>query len=66
MDVCARSGPTYELDIAAGQAIVEAAGGVVNQADTWEPLRYNKENLLNPSFVGGSSEPPREIPRTRD
>ena len=65
MDVCARSGPTNELDIAADQAIVESAGGVVNQADTGELLRYNKENLLNPSFVCVSSEPRGEIPRAR-
>ena len=64
--MCPWLGSTKEWDVAAGQAIVEAAGGAVNQADTWEPLRYNKENLLNPSFVCVSSEPRREIPRTRD
>lgn len=65
MDVYPRLGSTNEWDVAAGQAIVEAAGGAVNQADTGEPLRYNKENLLNPSFVCVSSEPRGEISRAR-
>jgi 3'(2'), 5'-bisphosphate nucleotidase len=40
-----------EWDTAAGQAIVECSGGKVYQYDTTEPLKYNKENLLNPWFV---------------
>lgn len=44
-DIYYRSGPTMEWDTAAGQAIVEGAGGKV------EGLSYNKENLLNGSFV---------------
>ncbi len=50
-DVYPRTGPTMEWDTAAGQAIVENAGGKVLQYDTDRPLRYNKENLLNPWFV---------------
>lgn len=42
--------PTYEWDAAAGQAIVEGAGGTVLDLDG-TPLRYNKENLLNMPFV---------------
>lgn len=49
-DLYPRLGPTMEWDTAAGQAIVEAAGGVVSTLDG-NPLRYNKENLLNPFFV---------------
>ena len=49
-----RFGPTMEWDTAAGQAIVEAAGGqVVLSSDTRQPLRYNKESLLNPFFIAG-------------
>ncbi len=49
-DLYPRLGPTMEWDTAAGQAVVEAAGGqVVNLEGA--PLRYNKENLLNPFFV---------------
>ena len=50
-DIYPRTGPTMEWDTAAGQAIVENAGGKVYQYDTTEPLVYNKENLLNPWFV---------------
>jgi len=50
-DVYPRFAPTMEWDTAAGQAIVEQAGGTVLQHGTGEPLRYNKENLLNPWFI---------------
>ena len=47
-----RTGPTSEWDTAAGQAVVEAAGGQVLKLDDWQPLRYNqKESLLNPGFA---------------
>lgn len=46
-----RTGPTMEWDTAAGQAIAEAAGAEMVVFDTGEPMRYNKENLLNPWFV---------------
>lgn len=46
-----RFAPTMEWDTAAGQAVLEAAGGEVIRHDTNEPLRYNKENLLNPWFI---------------
>jgi 3'(2'), 5'-bisphosphate nucleotidase len=48
-DVYYRHGPTMEWDTAAGQAIVEAAGGVVLDSDQ-SPFVYNKQNLLNGSF----------------
>lgn len=50
-DIYPRFGPTMEWDTAAGQAIVEQTQGSVLEADTGEPLRYNKENLLNPWFI---------------
>jgi len=50
-DVYPRFGPTMEWDTAAGQAIVEQAGGRVLRAGSQAPLSYNKENLLNPSFI---------------
>jgi 3'(2'), 5'-bisphosphate nucleotidase len=50
-EVYPRFGPTMEWDTAAGQAIVEQAGGRVLRAGSQEPLSYNKENLLNPSFI---------------
>ncbi|MES2800204.1 MAG: 3'(2'),5'-bisphosphate nucleotidase CysQ [Bacteroidota bacterium] len=50
-DVYPRFAPTMEWDIAAGQAILEALGGCVLDAETMEPLQYNKSNLKNPFFV---------------
>jgi len=50
-DVYPRLGPTMEWDTAAGQIIVEQADGCVLDAETDEPLTYNKENLLNPWFI---------------
>lgn len=49
-DLYPRLGPTMEWDTAAGQAIVEAAGGRVEDMEG-NPLRYNKENLLNGWFI---------------
>jgi 3'(2'), 5'-bisphosphate nucleotidase len=50
-DLYPRLGPTMEWDTAAGQAIVESAGGVVERFPGTEPLRYNKPVLLNPHFL---------------
>jgi len=46
-----RFSPTCEWDIAAGQAIIEGAGGEVVDFDTAINLSYNKEDFLNPRFV---------------
>ncbi len=51
-DVYYRHGPTMEWDTGAGQAIVQAAGGNVYQGAAAEKeFNYNKENLLNGSFL---------------
>ncbi|AKG05682.1 3'(2'),5'-bisphosphate nucleotidase [Salimicrobium jeotgali] len=50
-DFYPRFKPTMEWDTAAGQAIVEIAGGKVHVANTDKDLTYNKEELENPSFV---------------
>ncbi|WP_124980947.1 3'(2'),5'-bisphosphate nucleotidase CysQ [Nonlabens xiamenensis] len=50
-EIYPRFGPTMEWDTAAGQAICEAAGLDVIQADTGVPLQYNKEDLYNPYFI---------------
>ena len=51
-DVYFRYGPTMEWDIAAGHAIVKAAGGGVFIGSKNEiPFNYNKENLKNGSFL---------------
>ncbi len=49
-DLYFRSGPTMEWDTAAGQAILEAAGGkMYNQSG--KEFTYNKETLLNGGFL---------------
>jgi len=51
-DIYYRHGPTMEWDTAAGQAIVEAAGGKVYKGNqTLQMFTYNKEDLLNGSFL---------------
>ena len=51
-DIYLRYGPTSEWDTAAGQAILEAAGGSVTKLDG-SPMIYGKahEGYRNPSFV---------------
>ncbi len=46
-----RLAPTMEWDTGAAQAVLEAAGGAVVRADNGRPLRYNKDDLLNPFFI---------------
>lgn len=48
-DVYYRHGPTMEWDTGAGQAIVEAAGGIVLDSDK-NSFSYNKQSLRNGSF----------------
>jgi 3'(2'), 5'-bisphosphate nucleotidase len=50
-DIYPRLGPTMEWDTAAGQAVAECAGATMHTYASDDPLRYNKENLLNPWFV---------------
>jgi 3'(2'), 5'-bisphosphate nucleotidase len=59
-----RFGPTSEWDTAAGQALLEAAGGRVTRMDGHR-LRYNcRESLINGDFVAfsdGSVLPPASV-----
>ncbi len=51
-DVYPRLGPTCEWDTAAGQCVLEQAGGQVVTLEG-QPLGYNsREEVLNPFFVG--------------
>lgn len=49
-DIYYRHGPTMEWDTAAGQAVLEAAGGKVENMNG-ERFFYNKEVLRNSSFI---------------
>lgn len=53
-DVYPRFAPTMEWDTAAGHAVAQAAGCSVDEHPAGTPLRYNKEDLLNPWFLVGS------------
>lgn len=46
-----RYGTTMEWDTAAGQCILEQAGGTVLDLSTNEGMKYNRENLKNNNFI---------------
>lgn len=50
-DIYPRFGPTMEWDIAAGDAILRAAGGMVIDWNTQEPMCYGKPDFRNGPFV---------------
>ena len=50
-DIYPRHAPTMEWDTAAGHAIALAAGREMVDANTGQPLVYNKEDLHNPWFI---------------
>jgi 3'(2'), 5'-bisphosphate nucleotidase len=53
-DLYLRLGPTSEWDTAAGQCILEQAGGVVTDLAR-RPLAYNtRESLINPDFLAAA------------
>ena len=58
-DIYPRLGPTREWDTAAGQAVLEAAGGRVRTLEG-APLRYGKadRDYTNPGFIACGDLPP--------
>lgn len=54
-DIYPRFGPTNEWDTAAGQGVLEAAGGEVVTTDD-KPLTYGKPRFSNPHFIARSKE----------
>ncbi|MCB9285267.1 MAG: 3'(2'),5'-bisphosphate nucleotidase CysQ [Lewinellaceae bacterium] len=46
-----RLAPTMEWDTAAAQIVLEEAGGSILEAESLQPLVYNKPDLLNPFFI---------------
>ena len=56
-DVYPRIGRTMEWDTAAGQAILEAAGGSVRDL-AGRPLAYGKPGFVNPSYVARGKDRP--------
>ncbi len=63
-DLYARFGPTSEWDTAAGQCVLEAAGGALVALDG-QPLGYNlRDTLINPSFVACAGSPAQWLAAT--
>lgn len=62
-DIYVRMGPTSEWDTAAGQAILEAAGGCVTDM-AGQPLKYGKAGgrFLNPHFIAWGRQPSGDWP----
>lgn len=58
-DLYPRLAPTMEWDIAAGDAVLRAAGGMVSAPDG-NPMAYGKPRFFNPGFVasGAIAAPP--------
>lgn len=56
-----RSGTTMEWDTAAGQAIMEAAGGGLLRVADGRPMDYNRPELKNPDFVAFAPGVPPDI-----
>lgn len=54
-DVYPRFVPTMEWDTAAADAVLRVAGGTVVVPGEHAPMLYNKDNLLQPSFIAVSS-----------
>lgn len=54
-DVYPKFGPTMEWDIAAGHALIRAAGGEISTLDG-KILKYAKEDFENPQFIAVSKK----------
>jgi 3'(2'), 5'-bisphosphate nucleotidase len=50
VDYYVRTTPTMEWDTAAGELVLELAGGSTHSFPCGEQLKYNKESLVNPCF----------------
>ncbi|KXS52948.1 MAG: adenosine 3'-phosphate 5'-phosphosulfate 3'(2'),5'-bisphosphate nucleotidase [Marinobacter sp. T13-3] len=53
-DIYPRLGPTSEWDTAAAHAVLVAAGGKVQTLEG-QPLKYGKEDVLNPWFIAAGT-----------
>ena len=51
VDVYPRFGPTMLWDVAAGQCVIEEAGGQVLLAKNQQPMTYNIHHIKNDSFI---------------
>lgn len=50
-DIYPRLKPTMEWDTWAGHIIAQESWATIENFGTWEKLKYNKEDMTNPSFI---------------
>ncbi len=55
IDIYPRFEGSKEWDTAAGQIILEEAGGTIMDVETKQPLLYNKEDVRNNYFIAGNA-----------
>lgn len=60
-DIYPKFGRCYEWDSAAGQLIVETAGGMVVNPENYSNVEYNKESMINPPFIMFSKKVKEQI-----
>lgn len=56
VDIYPRFGETMEWDIAAGHALIKAAGGDIIDLATKKTIKYNKPGFLNKGFIACSRD----------
>ncbi|WP_251621968.1 3'(2'),5'-bisphosphate nucleotidase CysQ [Odoribacter lunatus] len=65
-DIYPKFGRCYEWDSAAGQVIVETAGGMVVNPKDYSTLQYNKESMENPPFIMFSKKIKEQVEEGND
>lgn len=61
VDAYPRFGPTMLWDVAAGQCIIEEAGGQVVWAENLQPMTYNINHMKNDSFIAMNKSLPKKV-----
>lgn len=54
-DLYIKAGPCSEWDTAPGQLMIDEIGGATLMMENFEPMKYNKKEMMNPFFVMISS-----------
>ena len=61
VDIYPRFGPTMLWDVAAGQCLIEEAGGKVILAENHQPMNYNINYIKNRPFIASNETPINEV-----
>lgn len=57
IDMYPRLSPQMEWDVAAADAVLRAAGGMVHNYTTGQPLRYNNPDMTTPYYIASNGQP---------